>query len=49
MSAGTIAELLQLNLVEWDTNADGMLNQHIEAASLADLVSQQQQNIVTIV
>ena len=49
MSAGTIAELLQLNLVEWDTNADGMLNQHIEAASLADLISQQQQNIVTIV
>ncbi len=49
MSAGTIAELLQINRVDWDTNADGMLNQHIEAASLADLVSQQQQNIVNIV
>lgn len=49
MSAGTIADLIQVNLVEWDTNADGMLNQHIEASSLADLVSQQQQNIVNIV
>ena len=32
------------NIVSWDPNSDGMLNQHIEGGAFADTVIQEQGN-----
>jgi hypothetical protein len=49
MSAGTIGEQSQYNVINWDANADGLLSQHTEAANFANLIIQDQQNIVNII
>ena len=43
-SSGTAVEQHQYNIVSWDPNSDGMLNQHIEGGAFADTVIQEQGN-----
>lgn len=43
-SSSTAVEQHQHNIVSWDPNSDGMLNQHIEGGAFADTVIQDQLN-----
>lgn len=43
-SSSTAVEQHQYNIVSWDPNSDGMLNQHIEGGAFADTVIQDQVN-----
>jgi hypothetical protein len=49
MSAGTIGEQYQYNVINWDANADGLMSQNTQAVNFANLIFQDQENIVNVV